>query len=123
MVPPAKEMLSLLLRPRQAARRVDSARLSNSNTNTPSPGPAGHDYGEQRHAIADFTEGDDDEEEEEDDDFDVDEGPSGPRINRPFQETNARRNSASLIPLFSTHYLGKLPTLLWQIHTIYNLSS
>ncbi|KAI1381778.1 hypothetical protein F4677DRAFT_399670 [Hypoxylon crocopeplum] len=110
MVPPAKEMLSSLLRPRQATRRVESTRLfdSNPNTpNTPSPGPIVRDYGEQRHATADFTEGDDEDEDE--DDFDVDNGLPGPRVTRPFQETNARRNSASLIPLFSAGYLDSLP--------------
>lgn len=106
MVPPAKEMLSSLLRPRQAARRVDQARLFDSNPNTPSPGQASRDYGEQRHATADFTEADDDEDE---DDFDLEDGPSGSRIARPFQETNARRNSASLIPLFSASYLDSIP--------------
>ncbi|OTA94477.1 hypothetical protein M434DRAFT_394748 [Hypoxylon sp. CO27-5] len=108
MVPPAKEMLSSLLRPRQAARRVDPARLFDSNPNTPSPGQASRDYGERRHATADFTEADDDEDEDEDD-FDLEDGPSGPRIARPFQETNARRNSASLIPLFSASYLDSIP--------------
>ncbi|KAI2617568.1 hypothetical protein GGS26DRAFT_596428 [Hypomontagnella submonticulosa] len=107
MIPPAKEMLSSLLRPRQVARRVDPSRLFDSHPNTPSPGPADRDYGEQRHATADFTEGDDEDEDE--DDFDLDDGPSGPRVTRPFQETNARRNSGSLIPLFSAGYLDSIP--------------
>ncbi|KAL7628930.1 hypothetical protein AAE478_000447 [Parahypoxylon ruwenzoriense] len=108
MMRPAKEMLSSLLRPRRATERVDSARLFDSDPNTPSPGPANRDYGGQRHATADFTEGDDDEDEDEDD-FDLDDGLPGPRVARPFQETNARRNSTSLIPLFSTSYLDSLP--------------
>ncbi|KAI0843198.1 hypothetical protein F5Y06DRAFT_257141 [Hypoxylon sp. FL0890] len=110
MVPPAKEMLSSLLRPRQAARRVDPSRPFDSNPNTPSPGQPSRGYGEQRHATADFTEADDDEDEDEDD-FDLDDGPSGPRVHvaRPFQETNARRSSASLIPLFSASYLDSIP--------------
>ncbi|KAI1143043.1 hypothetical protein F5Y05DRAFT_140526 [Hypoxylon sp. FL0543] len=108
MVPPAKEMLSSLLRPRQAARRVDPSRLFGSTPNTPSPGQASRQYGGQRHATADFTEADDDEDEDEDD-FDLGGEPSGPRVARPFQETNARRNSASLIPLFSASYLDSIP--------------
>ncbi|KAI2618828.1 hypothetical protein GGR54DRAFT_640368 [Hypoxylon sp. NC1633] len=107
MVLPAKEMLSSLLRPRQASRRVDSTRIFNPSPNTPSPGPDIRDYGEQRHAVADFTEADEDEDDE--DDFDLEDEPSGPRVTRPFQETNARRSSASLIPLFSASYLDALP--------------
>ncbi|KAI1107447.1 hypothetical protein F4804DRAFT_297079 [Jackrogersella minutella] len=111
MVPPAKEMLSSLLRSRQPARRVDSARLFDSNPNTPSPGQTSRDYGEprQRHATADFTEGDDENDDEDEDDFDMDEEPSGPRVNWPFQETNTRRNSTSLLPLFSASYLDSIP--------------
>ncbi|KAI1462073.1 hypothetical protein F4805DRAFT_192976 [Annulohypoxylon moriforme] len=110
MVPPAKEMLSSLLRPRQPVRRVDSAHLFESNPNTPSPGQASRDNGErrQRHATADFTEGDDDDEDDEDD-FDLDDRPSGPRVTWPYQETNTRRNSASLIPLFSASHLDSIP--------------
>ncbi|OTB06345.1 hypothetical protein M426DRAFT_115918 [Hypoxylon sp. CI-4A] len=107
MVPPAKEMLSTLLRSRQPPRRVDSARFFEPNPNTPSPGREYPDQ-RQRHATADFTEGDEDEEEDEDD-FDFEDGPTGHRVTRPFQETNARRSSASLIPIFSTDYLDSLP--------------
>lgn len=103
---PMKETLSSILRPRQATRRVDMARTFDSDPNTPSPGPANRNYGGQRHATADFTEADDDEDEDE---FDLDDGPSAPRIPRPFQETNARRSSTSLMPLFSASYLDSLP--------------
>ncbi|KAI1394074.1 uncharacterized protein F4822DRAFT_386986 [Hypoxylon trugodes] len=125
MVPPAKDMLSSLLRPRQAARRAESARLIfESNPNTPSPGPAGRNYGGQRHATADFTEGDDDdddeeeedeeihdneEEEEDGDDVEIDDEPSRPRVTRFLQEAHPRRNSPSLLPLFSASYLDTLP--------------
>ncbi|KAI2468909.1 hypothetical protein F4781DRAFT_245792 [Annulohypoxylon bovei var. microspora] len=111
MVPPAKEMLSSLLRSRQPARRVDPAHLFESNPNTPSPDRANRDYGEQqrqRHATADFTEGDDDDDDDEDD-FDLEHGQPGPRVTWPFQETNMRRNSASLIPLFSASHLDSIP--------------
>ncbi|XDG06739.1 hypothetical protein ABKA04_006354 [Annulohypoxylon sp. FPYF3050] len=105
-------MLSSLLRPKQPSRRVDSAHLfdPNTNPNTPSPGQASRDYGErrQRHATADFTEGDDDDD-DDDGDFDLDDRPSGPRVTWPYQETNARRNSASLIPLFSASHLDSIP--------------
>ncbi|KAI1779733.1 hypothetical protein F4818DRAFT_151380 [Hypoxylon cercidicola] len=103
---PAKEMPSSPPRPRQATRRVDMGHAFDSDPNTPSPGPANRNYGGQRHATADFTEADEDEDEDE---FDLDEGPSAPRIARPFQETNARRSSTSLMPLFSASYLDSLP--------------
>ncbi|KAI1096009.1 hypothetical protein F5B19DRAFT_215051 [Rostrohypoxylon terebratum] len=110
MVPHAKDMLSSLLRPKQPSRRVDSAHLFEPNPNTPSPGQASRDYGErrQRHATADFTEGDDDDD-DDDGDFDLEDRPSGPRVTWPYQETNARRNSASLIPLFSASHLDSIP--------------
>ncbi|KAI1478444.1 hypothetical protein F4774DRAFT_385930 [Daldinia eschscholtzii] len=112
MAAPAKDILSsLLLRPGQAAQRVNSTHFS-SNDNTQSPDPMSRDYGQQRHATADFTEADEDEDEEEDenvDDFDLDDGPPRRRLSRPFQETNARRSSASLIPLFSASYLDSIP--------------
>lgn len=109
MVPHAKDMLSSLLRPKQPPRRVDSAHLFEPTPNTPSPGQASRDYSErrQRHATADFTEGDDDDDDDDDGDFDLDDRPSGPRVTWPYQETNARRNSASLIPLFSASHLGR----------------
>lgn len=110
---PMKETLSSILRPRQATRRVDMARTFDSDPNTPSPGPANRNYGGQRHATADFTEADDDEDEDE---FDLDDGPSAPRIPRPFQETNARRSSTSLMPLFSASYLGKHMIALQRMH-------
>lgn len=111
MVPHAKDMLSSLLRPKQPPRRVDSAHLFEPTPNTPSPGQASRDYSErrQRHATADFTEGDDDDDDDDDGDFDLDDRPSGPRVTWPYQETNARRNSASLIPLFSASHLDSIP--------------
>ncbi|KAH9909113.1 hypothetical protein F4778DRAFT_213642 [Xylariomycetidae sp. FL2044] len=106
MVPPAREMLSSLLRPRYANRRLDS-RAFDSNPQTPSPGPATREYVEQRHATADFTEVDDDEEEDEDE-SDV-ERPTRPRVTRFRSDDDERRNSSTLIPLFSTSYLDSLP--------------
>ncbi|KAI8965742.1 hypothetical protein F5Y11DRAFT_311286 [Daldinia sp. FL1419] len=116
MAAPAKDMLSsLLLRSGQATQRVNSARFDSIDI-TPSPDPMSRDYGQQRRATADFTEADEDEEDEDEDeddengdDFDLDGGPSRRRLSRPFQETNARRSSASLIPLFSASYLDSIP--------------
>ncbi|KAF3055911.1 Calcium channel YVC1 [Daldinia childiae] len=113
MAAPAKEMLSsLLLRSGQAAQHVNSARFD-SNDHTPPPDPTSRDYGQQRRATADFTEADEDEEEEEDDenadDFDLNDRRPGRRLSRPFREPNARRSSASIIPLFSATYLDSIP--------------
>ncbi|KAI1799849.1 hypothetical protein F4811DRAFT_70118 [Daldinia bambusicola] len=112
MAAPAKDVLSsLLLRPGQAVQHALSARFD-VNDNAQSLDPMSRDYGQQRHATADFTEADEDEDEEEDenvDEFDLDDGLSRRRLNRPFQETNARRSSTSLIPLFSASYLDTLP--------------
>ncbi|KAI0175948.1 hypothetical protein GGR52DRAFT_337830 [Hypoxylon sp. FL1284] len=105
-------MFSSLMRSRQPTRRVDMARTLGSDPNMSSPGPANRSYDRQRHATADFTELDDDEEEDESD-IDhqpfLDDRPAAPRINRPYQDPNARRSSASLIPLFSAGYLDSLP--------------
>ncbi|KAI8635227.1 hypothetical protein F5Y19DRAFT_4761 [Xylariaceae sp. FL1651] len=102
MIPTAKDMLSSLLRPKSAARRVNS-HLFDSNPNTPSPGPASREYLEQRHATADFTEGDDDEDEDEDN-FDVNH-----HSIRFADQGDIRRNSTPVIPLFSASHLDSLP--------------
>ncbi|KAI1074978.1 hypothetical protein F5B20DRAFT_421001 [Whalleya microplaca] len=110
MIPPAKAMLSSLLRPRSTTttRRVDSPRLFDSNPASPAAGPATRDYGEQRHATADFTELDEDEEDEEDFDLD-DDGPARSRATRFLHNEDHHRSSGSLIPLFSAGYLDSLP--------------
>lgn len=123
MAAPAKEMLSsLLLRPGQAAQHVNSARFD-STDHTPPPDPMSRDYGQQRRATADFTEADEDEDEEEEDenadDFDLNDRPPGRRLSRPFRETNARRSSASIIPLFSATYLGMFAVTFWCVYTTY----
>ncbi|KAI8954102.1 hypothetical protein F4801DRAFT_534367 [Xylaria longipes] len=106
MIPTAKDMLSSLLRPKPAVRRADSYFLD-SNAQTPSPGPAGRQYLEQRHATADFTEGDeDDDDEEEDDAHDFD--AQHPSI-RFADQGVPRRNPNPVIPLFSASHLDTLP--------------
>ncbi|KAI0482477.1 hypothetical protein GGR56DRAFT_685219 [Xylariaceae sp. FL0804] len=108
MVPPAKDMLSSLLRPTKTAQNRVTARLFGSNPLTPSPGAASanRDYLEQRHATADFTEAEDDEDEDE---FDLDEPPR-PRVARFHNgDDGDHRQPASMIPLFAAGYLDSLP--------------
>ncbi|KAI5917784.1 hypothetical protein F4810DRAFT_634465 [Camillea tinctor] len=112
MLPPAKEMLaSLLSRSRTPPRRVN-AQLRDTNLES-SPGPASRDYGTQRHASADFTEGDDDDDEdrgEDEDDFDLDLDQSPlPRVPRFVDNGDPARISGSTIPLFSASHLDSLP--------------
>ncbi|KAI3320057.1 hypothetical protein HD806DRAFT_507619 [Xylariaceae sp. AK1471] len=113
MIPTAKDMLSSLLRPKPAARRIDS-RLFDSNAHTQHPDPASREHRQQRHAIADFTEDEDEEEEAEDhdeghneDEFD----PNHQSIRFADQPTNRRRNANPnpAIPLFSANHLDSLP--------------
>ncbi|KAI0470199.1 hypothetical protein F4859DRAFT_515727 [Xylaria cf. heliscus] len=105
MIPTAKDMLSSLLRPKPAVRRADSY-LFDSNTHSPSPGPASRQYLEQRHATADFTEGDDEDDDEEEDDgrFDA----HHPSI-RFADQGVSQRNPNPAIPLFSASHLDSLP--------------
>ncbi|KAI1489485.1 hypothetical protein F5X96DRAFT_640971 [Biscogniauxia mediterranea] len=110
---PAKEMLaSLLLRSKTPPRRVD-AHLLDTNLDSHSPDPASRNYGTQRHATADFTEGDDDDDEdvnEDEDDFDLDLDQSPmPRVTRFVDNGGPARNSGSSIPLFSASHLDSLP--------------
>ncbi|KAI0555518.1 hypothetical protein F4679DRAFT_524195 [Xylaria curta] len=105
MIPTAKDMLSSLLRPKPAVRRVDSY-FYDSNAQTPSPGPASRQYLEQRHATADFTEGDEDDDEEEDDGHEPD--VQHPSI-RFADQGVSRRNHNPVIPLFSASHLDTLP--------------
>ncbi|KAI1335463.1 hypothetical protein F5Y15DRAFT_250248 [Xylariaceae sp. FL0016] len=109
MLPPPKNMLSSLLRPKSQATRPNT-RLFASNPNSPSPGPTSRNRSDQRHATADFTEVDDeDEDDEEYDDFDFGE-PSVPRVTRfAEQDDGGRTHSSSVIPLFSSDYLDSLP--------------
>ncbi|TGJ84942.1 hypothetical protein E0Z10_g3821 [Xylaria hypoxylon] len=107
MIPTAKDMFSSLLRPKLAVRRADSLPFD-SNPPTSSPGPASRRYLEERHATADFTEGEEedgeDEEEEDGDEFD----PNHPSIR--FADQGAfRRNSNPVMPLFSASHLDSLP--------------
>ncbi|KAI0863703.1 hypothetical protein F4860DRAFT_48147 [Xylaria cubensis] len=108
MIPTAKDMLSSLLRPKPAVRRVDSY-LYDSNAQTPSPGPASRQYLEQRHATADFTEGDEDDDEEEEEEDDGHE----PDVQHPsirfVDQGVSRRNHNPVIPLFSASHLDTLP--------------
>ncbi|KAI1119454.1 hypothetical protein F5Y14DRAFT_395353 [Nemania sp. NC0429] len=127
MMPTAKDMLSSLLRPKPALRRVDS-HILNSHSQTPSPGSASRQYVEQRHATADFTEGDDDDEDDEEEEGEEEqvheqgqEGGEGEREgdanefdpNHPsirFADQGAfRRNPNPAIPLFSASHLDALP--------------
>ncbi|KAI3333051.1 hypothetical protein F4824DRAFT_277382 [Ustulina deusta] len=105
MIPTVKDMFSSLLRPKLAVRRVDS-HLFDANPPTPSPGPASRRYVEERHATADFTEGEDDDDEDEDnaDEFD----PNHPSI-RFADQGGFRRNSNPVMPLFSASHLDALP--------------
>ncbi|TRX93079.1 hypothetical protein FHL15_005947 [Xylaria flabelliformis] len=109
MIPTAKDMLSSLLRPKPAVRRVDSY-LYDSNAQTPSPGPASRQYLEQRHATADFTEGDEDD---DDDDDEEEDGGHEPDVQHPsirFADQGvSRRNHNPVIPLFSASHLDTLP--------------
>lgn len=104
MIPTVKDMFSSLLRPKLAVRRVDS-HLFDANPPTPSPGPASRRYVEERHATADFTEGEDDDDEDEDnaDEFD----PNHPSI-RFADQGGFRRNSNPVMPLFSASHLGPI---------------
>lgn len=110
MIPTAKDVLSSLLRPKPAVRRVDS-HLLGSHPETPSPGPANREYLERRHATADFTENDDDDDEEEGDgpEEEHDNGnefdPNHPSI-RFADQGPFRRNHNPVIPLFSASHLG-----------------
>lgn len=107
MIPTVKDMFSSLLRPKlAAARRIDS-HLFDSNPPTPSPGPANRRNVEERHATADFTEGEDDEEDDEDNGhhFDLNHDPNHPSI-RFADQGDFRRNSNPVIPLFSASHLG-----------------
>ncbi|KAI1737260.1 hypothetical protein F4680DRAFT_451072 [Xylaria scruposa] len=105
MIPTAKDMLSSLLRPKPAVRRADSY-FYDSNAQTPSPGPASRQYLEQRHATADFTEGDEDDDEEED-------GGHEPEVQHPsirfVDQGVSRRSHNPVIPLFSASHLDTLP--------------
>ncbi|KAI0541068.1 hypothetical protein GGR58DRAFT_457786 [Xylaria digitata] len=107
MIPTVKDMFSSLLRPKLALRRADS-HLFDSNPPTSSPGPASRQYLEERHATADFSEGegeDEDEEDEEDrDEFD----PTHPSI-RFADQAAFRRNQNPVLPLFSASHLDSLP--------------
>ncbi|KAI1151850.1 hypothetical protein F4825DRAFT_451041 [Nemania diffusa] len=113
MIPTAKDVLSSLLRPKPAVRRVDS-HLLGSHPETPSPGPANREYLERRHATADFTENDDDDDEEEGDgpEEEHDNGnefdPNHPSI-RFADQGPFRRNHNPVIPLFSASHLDALP--------------
>lgn len=85
-----------------------------SRFDTPSPGPASRQrYQEPRHATADFTEADDDDEEESNDDEDDAATRDHPRYMRyrhdggMLHDGDARRSSATIIPLFSSSHLGK----------------
>ncbi|GAW14334.1 hypothetical protein ANO14919_037350 [Xylariales sp. No.14919] len=100
MIPTAKDMFSSLLRPKLAVRRADS-HLFESNPPTSSPGPAGRQYLEERHATADFTEGEDEDDEEDGDGFD----PNHPSI-RFADQGVFRRNPNPVMPLFSASHLG-----------------
>ncbi|KAI0155003.1 hypothetical protein GGR57DRAFT_103059 [Xylariaceae sp. FL1272] len=106
MIPTAKDTLSSLLRTdKPAPRRIDSRLFSNSNPQTPSPGAVTqNEYLQQRHAAADFTENDDDDEEDDEDQFD----PNQPSV-RFADQGPARRNSGSILPLFSASHLDSLP--------------
>ncbi|KAI1814320.1 hypothetical protein GGS20DRAFT_548990 [Poronia punctata] len=111
MMPTAKDMMSSLLRPRPAVRRIDFNPFD-SNRRTPSPDaePSRREYHEQRHATADFTEGED---EEDEDGYEH----NGDRVNfnnpsirfadQGGSRGNGKRNS--LVPLFSTSHLDSLP--------------
>ncbi|KAI0417582.1 hypothetical protein F5X98DRAFT_374717 [Xylaria grammica] len=103
MIPTAKDMFSSLLRPKLAVRRADS-HLFESNPPTSSPGPAGRQYLEERHATADFTEGEDEDDEEDGDGFD----PNHPSI-RFADQGVFRRNPNPVMPLFSASHLDALP--------------
>jgi hypothetical protein len=108
MAPPAKEMLSSLLRPgrNMASRRVDSHLFSSSNPNTPSPHQADRvEYGDRRHATADFTEAEDEDDEEEEEGLD-DEPSYFARMPRPPRDPIGRGNSSQVLPLFSASHLG-----------------
>ncbi|KAJ3572922.1 hypothetical protein NPX13_g4881 [Xylaria arbuscula] len=109
MVLTVKDMFSSLLRPKlSASRRVDS-HLFDSNPPTPSPGPASRRYVEERHATADFTEGEDDDEDEDNAHrFHLNHDPNHPSI-RFADQDNFRRNSTPVIPLFSASHLDSLP--------------
>ncbi|KAI1756919.1 hypothetical protein F4782DRAFT_480352 [Xylaria castorea] len=108
MIPTAKDMLSSLLRPKPAARRADSYPFD-SNAQTPSPGPASRQYLEQRHATADFTEGDEDDDEEEDEEEDDGHGLDAHHPSIRFADQGvSRRNHNPVIPLFSASHLDTL---------------
>ncbi|KAI1258844.1 hypothetical protein F5Y18DRAFT_443934 [Xylariaceae sp. FL1019] len=106
MIPTAKDTLSSLLRTdKPAPRRIDSRLYSNSILQTPSPGAVTQDeYLQQRHAAADFTENDDDDEEEDENQFDANQ----PAV-RFADQGEGRRNSGSVLPLFSASHLDSLP--------------
>jgi len=101
MIPTAKDMISSLLHPKPAVRRIDSP------LETPSPDPARREYLERRHATADFTEGEEDEE-EDGDEHDGDQfNPNHQSIR--FVDQGLLRGNVKhnlLIPLFSASHLG-----------------
>lgn len=103
MIPTAKDMLSSLLRSKPTGRPTDSHPFE-SHSQSPSPGPASRRHTEQRHATADFTEGDEDEEEEERYELGID------RPSIRFADQGVfQRNPNPVIPLFSASYLDTLP--------------
>ncbi|KAI0516741.1 hypothetical protein F5B22DRAFT_646479 [Xylaria bambusicola] len=108
MVPTVKDMFSSILRPRSAAVRRADSHLFDPNPPSPSPGPASRQYLEERHATADFSEGEDDDDEDNGDDFDLNHDPNHPSI-RFVDQGDFRRNSNPAIPLFSASHLDALP--------------
>lgn len=107
MIPNAKDMFSSLLRPKSEARRMDS-RFLDSNAQHPSPGLASREYLLQRHATADFTEGEEEEEDEDEDHLEDGYNHNHPSIRFADPADNRRRNTHSnpIIPLFSASHLG-----------------
>ncbi|KAH8681334.1 hypothetical protein BX600DRAFT_478673 [Xylariales sp. PMI_506] len=90
--------------------------MFDSNPNSPSLRPVSrHDQIAPRHATADFTEADDDEDDDEDDevrgeeDDEEEEEEEEGENDSGLHNSNSRRNSSNIIPLFSASHLDSLP--------------
>lgn len=103
-------MLSSLLRPKKARRRVEHSPFSSQYADQSSPIAARHQRLEARHATADFTETDLDDEdtEEEDEDGDQEEEEEEDEDDEDGEE------DTPLLPIFSAAHLDALP--------VYNLT-